>query len=497
MIQRFPPRTDLLRSFVRLAVPTLWLCTLCVASSSDLSAQNTATIANLFGDIENGERLFAKQWQVRTPNKKSDPDGLGPLYNAKSCLKCHHLGGAGGAGTNNSNVQLLSVLPRKTKSGKYDLTGDSVETMFQQSEDVHPQLSKSNAVVWHRFSTDPAYDLWRQEVVGFKRKAFWDDKRVALEFEKYQQKVLNFIPIVRVGKGSRLKRITVQVSHRNTPSLFGTGLIEKIPDDAIRALAARQKKTKGPVKGKVAELPNGQVGRFGWRGQESSLAKFTVQACSVELGLRNNVNLDATPEVDENLKNIRRTVSRNALKDRKDTADLKTAPDVTDIEIRDMVMYIANLPAPKEKAFVGGEARDVNAGAATFLNIGCAECHVKSVGNVDGVYSDFLMHEMGTELADVAGVINRDNNSQTIGGYFGPSVSVGRTAAIGNDQVWQTPPLWGVANTGPYMHDGRARDFESAIRLHGGEASDSRKKYGLLSKAKKSRLLRFLGSLGE
>ena len=37
-------------------------------------------------------------------------------------------------------------------------------------------------------------------------------------------------------------------------------------------------------------------------------------------------------------------------------------------------------------------------------------------------------------------------------------------------QEWRTPPLWGVADSPPYLHDGRAYTLEDAIRLHDGEA---------------------------
>ena len=33
---------------------------------------------------------------------------------------------------------------------------------------------------------------------------------------------------------------------------------------------------------------------------------------------------------------------------------------------------------------------------------------------------------------------------------------------------WRTPPLWGVADSAPYMHDGRANTLSDAIELHGG-----------------------------
>ena len=37
---------------------------------------------------------------------------------------------------------------------------------------------------------------------------------------------------------------------------------------------------------------------------------------------------------------------------------------------------------------------------------------------------------------------------------------------------WRTAPLWGVADSAPYLHDGRAETLREAIELHGGEAVD-------------------------
>ena len=45
-------------------------------------------------------------------------------------------------------------------------------------------------------------------------------------------------------------------------------------------------------------------------------------------------------------------------------------------------------------------------------------------------------------------------------------------AAPTRDEEWRTPPLWGLRDSAPYLHDGRAATLEEAIELHGGEASD-------------------------
>src|SRR6185369_13240950 len=47
-------------------------------------------------------------------------------------------------------------------------------------------------------------------------------------------------------------------------------------------------------------------------------------------------------------------------------------------------------------------------------------------------------------------------------------------------QEWRTPPLWGVRDSGPYLHDGRAETLEQAIAFHGGEATNSAKKFFML-----------------
>ena len=44
----------------------------------------------------------------------------------------------------------------------------------------------------------------------------------------------------------------------------------------------------------------------------------------------------------------------------------------------------------------------------------------------------------------------------------------------GLDRWFTTARLWGVADSAPYLHDGRATTLADAIRMHGGEAEDAR-----------------------
>ncbi|MHB1562363.1 MAG: di-heme oxidoredictase family protein, partial [Isosphaeraceae bacterium] len=56
-------------------------------------------------------------------------------------------------------------------------------------------------------------------------------------------------------------------------------------------------------------------------------------------------------------------------------------------------------------------------------------------------------------------------------------------------------PLWGLRDSAPYLHDGRAATIDEAIRLHGGEASASAQRYRQLTEREQVLLHGFLLSL--
>ncbi|MEZ6057723.1 MAG: di-heme oxidoredictase family protein [Planctomycetaceae bacterium] len=63
-------------------------------------------------------------------------------------------------------------------------------------------------------------------------------------------------------------------------------------------------------------------------------------------------------------------------------------------------------------------------------------------------------------------------------------------------EEWKTPPLWGVADTAPYMHDGSASTLEQAILAHKGEARKVTKNYQEeIPQADRDALLTFLRTL--
>jgi CxxC motif-containing protein (DUF1111 family) len=62
-------------------------------------------------------------------------------------------------------------------------------------------------------------------------------------------------------------------------------------------------------------------------------------------------------------------------------------------------------------------------------------------------------------------------------------------------QEWRTPPLWGVRDSGPYLHDGRAETLEQAIAFHGGQAKRSADNFFQLKPEEQMQLITFLKSL--
>ena len=102
---------------------------------------------------------------------------------------------------------------------------------------------------------------------------------------------------------------------------------------------------------------------------------------------------------------------------------------------------------------------------------------------VDGIYSDLLLHQMGQEL--VGGGSYGEPPIPDSPGGDGPSPS-----------EWRTPPLWGVADSAPYMHDGRADTLEEAIALHGGQGQRSALHFNQkLNRGEQLQLIAFLKTL--
>src|SRR5262249_19943231 len=176
----------------------------------------------------------------------------------------------------------------------------------------------------------------------------------------------------------------VQFSQRNTPALFGSKLIDEVPDRVLIAQERREQMRWGvanavdetrPV-GRVARLSDRRIGKFGWKGQSASLSDFVQAACANELGLGNPGQ--AQP--------------RSLAKPSHEPAGL----DLTQEQCDQIAAFCASLSRPIER--FKEELTNAEAGKRTFTRLGCADCHAPNLGSIEGLYSDLLLHRMGKDL---------------------------------------------------------------------------------------------------
>jgi CxxC motif-containing protein (DUF1111 family) len=278
----------------------------------------------------------------------------------------------------------------------------------------------------------------------------------------------------------RVGDVTATSSERNTSPLFGSGLLDAIPGELIEAVAREQANstTSPEIHGRVSRLADGRIGRFGWKGQTASLEDFVLTACAVELGLE----VPGHPQPADPL------------------ADKKQAPglDLSAGECAELASYVAGLPRPVERVpSTESELIRVASGHKLFKLVGCATCHRPQMGNVAGLYSDLLVHDMGPGLGAGGAYYNvpADSSGSSSASSTGSLSPTSSRNAIAGGQEWRTPPLWGVRDSGPYLHDGRATTLEQAIAMHGGEGDDSAQAFAALESKEKAMLIAFLKTL--
>jgi CxxC motif-containing protein (DUF1111 family) len=398
-----------------------------------------------------GEALFAKEWAPNDPMSHGG-DGLGPVYNETSCMACHGLGAPGGGGSEGKNVILLSATP----NGRIAARG---------LDQVHPGFRGTRSIVLHRYGVDPEYASWRRRFYeshreGAKEVAPNRDEdpiaariRALKEQAARERRMSGRSPVLRA-----LKDYTLALSERNPPALFGAGRIDAIPSEVLVALAGGQ---RAEVRGRVSRTRDGGIGRFGWKAQIGSLHEFVRAACANELGL----------EVPGHAQAI------SPLEPEGRAREL----DLTESDCDAMVSYVRSLPTPVVVDPSGPLGTSgMREGRRLFAEVGCASCHTPTLGEVRGIYSDLLLHEMGQALNDS-------------GTYYGTEVP-DSPGGPGSGE-WRTPPLWGYRDSGPYLHDGRAENLEEAVAFHEGQARASAHQFFTLSPRERSQVESFLKSL--
>ena len=261
------------------------------------------------------------------------------------------------------------------------------------------------------------------------------------------------------------------VIHRNSTPLFGLGLMEAIPDAEI-VRNARQygnEQIHGRV-GWVTDIVSGKrmAGRFGWKAQQATITAFAADAYRNEMGVTNKYfPTENAPNGNQELLKKFDFVQ--------DPEDQATATSIADFEkVANFMKFLAPPPVNKPTPTTA-------AGQLIFNNLGCALCHtpvmhtgyssIAALNNKDvRLFSDLLLHDMGS-LGD--GIVQE--------------------TATGRE--FRTPPLWGISQSAPYLHDGRALTIDEAIKAHEGEGKVVKDRYLKLNKAQQKLLTDFVLSL--
>jgi|KBSMisStaDraftv2_1062788.scaffolds.fasta_scaffold13823_3 CxxC motif-containing protein (DUF1111 family) len=259
---------------------------------------------------------------------------------------------------------------------------------------------------------------------------------------------------------------TIQADRRTT-ALFGLGLVDAVPDSTFYALAAIERAFPDHTAGTVSVVTNlttgnPAVGKFGWKGQNPTLFQFSGDAYVNEMGFTN-------PQFP-----VENCPAGNC-----DYLSCNPDPEMNDdgSGVQAFADFMTFLAPPPRGPITG----PVLLGQATFLAIGCANCHTPLLQTGSNPiaalnkkyfapYSDFLLHDMG-------------------------SLGDGITQNLATGKLMRTAPLWGVRKQLPLLHDGRAANLNDAILAHAGQGQKSRDRYAGLPQSQKNNLVAFLGSL--
>ena len=412
-------------------------------------------------DFRVGDGIFRKLW-VSSPSSTRSSDGLGPLFNARSCQRCHIQDGRGrlpGPGERAESLILgLSVPPaaadpasaHRGSSGPEPVYGDQLQNFAVRGVPAEGELT----VAWH----DVPVTLADGEVVTLRRPVYG-------------------VSGLRYGP---MHPDTV-ISPRLAPPVIGMGLLEAVPEDHVLVLADPDDRDGDGISGRASMVWSDEhdrlmLGRFGWRAGQPTVLQQSAKAFLRDIGI--STPLYPVPQGDCTPAQEACRASAVA-----EPSDDEAEAGATQFDL--VVFYVRNLAVPARRRIGDPQVLE---GKRLFYAANCIGCHTpKFVTRRDSIgkeqsfqliwpYSDLLLHDMGEGLADQ-----------------GPAGSAGRE--------WRTPPLWGIGLTElvsghtRFLHDGRAASLLEAVLWHGGEAEAARRHVIEMTREERDALLAFLGSL--
>lgn len=248
---------------------------------------------------------------------------------------------------------------------------------------------------------------------------------------------------------------------------------------------------------------------FGWKGHQASLRGMVREAFRLHLGMVSTL-------AQQRLATGQLTAESYGDGGWSDIDGDTISTEVDDGMASTMTAYLAQLEVPVMVPPQPTLLRDAFArGRTVFAALGCAHCHVPSIMLHDSVLTTAPEMSVGGKAItiDVARDGLAPKIAATTAGYvvelfsdlrrhhMGPQLASPRAqpavgGAIAAD-VWLTRPLWGLADSAPYLHDGRAATVTAAILVHGGEADGARAAFVAAPLADRQALAVFLLSLGR
>lgn len=398
-----------------------------------------------------GNSFFNQNW-VMAPSSTTARDGLGPLFNSRSCAGCHFKDGRGRppeyAGESPTGLLIRLSIPERDLAGGY------------LPDPIYGGQFQDNAI--EGVAVEGSLRIEYTEIAG----TFADGTAYSLREPTYYLEDLNYGDL----------HPDVMMSPRVAPQMIGMGLLEAIDEQTMLDLADPNDVNQDGISGRpnyVWDTLNSQisVGRFGWKANEPTVQQQVAGAFNGDVGITTGIfQHDHCTEVQ---------------------VDCLNAPNGGDSEITDddlgkVVIYSSSLAVPAQRNY---DDLEVIRGSEIFAEAGCSLCHIPTLetglhptlpifsNQVIHPYTDLLLHDMGEGLAD-----NRPDYQA-------------------NGQEWRTPPLWGIGlfetvnGHTYYLHDGRARNLTEAIIWHGGEGQAARDYFLELSADDRAALIAFLESL--
>ena len=417
-------------------------------------------------DFRVGNGIFKKVW-VSSPSSTTSSDGLGPLFNARACQRCHLKDGRGHPPTPGERAESMFLrlsIPAANGEG----ARREAPPRAGIPEPVYGGQLQNFSIQGVPAEGEMTIEYREQPV------ALADGETASLRVPTYGVRALGYGPLHR----------DTMLSPRVTPPIIGMGLLEAIPEEDILAGADPDDTDGDGISGRANRVWSDEhgkpmLGRFGWKAGQPTVTQQAAGAFRGDIGI--STPLYPTPHGDCT---EAQTACRNAPHGGASDADYGAEATAQMFDL--LVFYSRNLAVPARR---GLDDPQVLHGKRLFHEAGCIACHrPKFVTRRDSIgkeqsfqliwpYTDLLLHDMGKGLAD------------------------NRPEGQAGGREWRTPPLWGIGLTKTvsghtqFLHDGRARNLLEAILWHGGEAEESRERVVAMRRAERAALLAFLNSL--